>query len=133
MKILSTQQIRTADAKTISEENIQSHQLMERAVLKFTNWFVKDFNRQPVIIFCGTGNNGGDGLCIARQLFFRGFKAEIYIIGDMKKASDDFLINMHRLQKLDSVFLPEKKRIENDRGLYGPGKNTLRQLPENGT
>lgn len=69
MKILSVAQIREADQYTIQYEQIASVDLMERASRAFTNWFTKHYSvEKKVAIFCGMGNNGGDGLAVARML-----------------------------------------------------------------
>ena len=69
MKILSAQQIHNWDAYTIANEPITSVDLMERAAAACTDYISRQelFDR-PFKIFCGKGNNGGDGLAIARQL-----------------------------------------------------------------
>ena len=63
MKILSAQQIREADEFTIRDQELHSSELMERASKVFSNWFTVNFNFfESIQIYCGTGNNGGDGL-----------------------------------------------------------------------
>ena len=66
MKILSTEQIRLWDQYTIENEPILSIDLMERAAVKCTDWLVKQYpEASSFAVFCGKGNNGGDGLaCI---------------------------------------------------------------------
>ena len=68
MKILSSDQIRFIDAETIKREGISSLELMERAAIAFCNWFTKKYTNKHslIVIFSGVGNNGGDGLVIAR-------------------------------------------------------------------
>lgn len=101
MKILSAQQIREADEFTIRDQELHSSELMERASKVFSNWFIANFNFfESIQIYCGTGNNGGDGLCVARHLILTGKKVQIYIVGDIAKASDDFTLNYNRLLKL---------------------------------
>lgn len=98
MKILNAAQTREADAYTIREEGISSTDLMERAAKAFTGWFENKF--QPgaeVHIFCGPGNNGGDGLAVARLLHERKYKVQPYVMGDTSRASDDFKVNLKRL------------------------------------
>lgn len=100
MKILTAEQIKLADAFTIREENISSSELMERASLAFTNWFLSHFQPFSVIwIFCGLGNNGGDGLCVGRQLLLKGYDVRFFLAGDAEKGSIDFKVNYNRLQK----------------------------------
>lgn len=98
MKILSADQTRAADALTIQEENIASFKLMERAASAFTAWFENKFTpTQDVYIFCGPGNNGGDGLAIARLLHQRCYTVQVYLAGDPANASEDFKYNRDKL------------------------------------
>ena len=71
MKILNSDQIKLLDQETIAIQNISSWQLMERASEAVTDAILdKIKGQQPAFsIFCGKGNNGGDGLAIARILF----------------------------------------------------------------
>lgn len=98
MKILSAERIRKLDAYTIAEESITSVDLMERAARAFVVWFCQRFeNSNPVSIFCGRGNNGGDGLAIARLLSGKAYSVEVFILERGKGASEDFLTNLDRL------------------------------------
>ena len=73
MKILNASQIRELDAFTIANEPIESIDLMERASQTFVNWFSNKFAAEDneIIIFVGPGNNGGDGLAVARLLYYQ--------------------------------------------------------------
>ena len=70
LPLLTSSQIREADAYTIAHEPIASIDLMERAAKAFVGWFINHFpdKKQSISVYCGTGNNGGDGLAIARML-----------------------------------------------------------------
>ena len=69
MKIFRSEQIKKIDEYTISNEPVSSVDLMERAAGKLFKWFINKFDRsKPVMIFAGPGNNGGDGLALARML-----------------------------------------------------------------
>ncbi|MFM7850973.1 MAG: NAD(P)H-hydrate epimerase, partial [Flammeovirgaceae bacterium] len=68
-KILDADQIKALDQHTIQQEPIASIDLMERAGRAFFDWFSSRFlPPQKIAVICGTGNNGGDGLAIARML-----------------------------------------------------------------
>lgn len=99
MKILTAENTRKADAYTIKHEPIRSIDLMERASNAFVDTFVKYFSTaNPVHIFAGTGNNGGDGLAVARLLTEKGFEVRVFVINPKaKKGSEDFEINFRRL------------------------------------
>ena len=101
MKILSVDQIRKADAYTIKNEPIPSIDLMERAARMCFRWIKKRSDRaQPFVIFCGPGNNGGDGLVLARLLLGAGYIVTVYILQFTDKKSEDFSINFKRLKEM---------------------------------
>ena len=98
MKILSSGQIREADAQTIVNEPIASIDLMERASLACFNWIVSkyDDNKTKFNVICGQGNNGGDGLAIARMLNEAGYQVTVYILALKEKGTPDFDENLAR-------------------------------------
>ena len=101
MKILNAEQIREADKYTIEHEPIKSIDLMERASRAFVGWFEEKYQKERrIIIFCGTGNNGGDGLAVARILSFRKWNVSTVIIRKSAKKSQDFTINYLRLAEV---------------------------------
>jgi hydroxyethylthiazole kinase-like uncharacterized protein yjeF len=98
--LLIAEQIRQADAFTIANEPISSIDLMERASKAFVGWFINHFpdKDQGISFYCGTGNNGGDGLAIARLLNHHQYKSIIVnIVRFSTKQSDDFAANFKRL------------------------------------
>ena len=103
--VLSSAQIKEADQFTIKNEPIDSIDLMERASEAFVNEFIHQFRdkNQKVKIFCGTGNNGGDGLAIARILMAKKWSVDIFIVGDPSKGSSDFKTNLGRVAKFQSI------------------------------
>jgi ADP-dependent NAD(P)H-hydrate dehydratase / NAD(P)H-hydrate epimerase len=98
MKILSVEQIREADSFTIMNEPISDIDLMERAATTCFYWLIENVDPDRNIkVFCGTGNNGGDGLAIARLLHSKGYVTAVYIAGNPEKMSDSCRINYERL------------------------------------
>ncbi len=123
MKILSTKQIRKADDFTIKNEPISSIDLMERASQSCTDWIIKNFNKnQKIKIFVGQGNNGGDGLAIARQLKEKNFFIEVFIMKISENYSDDFKINLLRLEKQNKVKI---NFLENESNFKEINKNDI--------
>lgn len=101
MKILSAAQIRELDAYTIRNEPVPSIDLMERAAKAFVQWLLCKFDEErEFIIFCGKGNNGGDGLAIARMLIGRGNSVRVLIAEHRESGTPDFEINLQRLEGL---------------------------------
>ncbi len=105
MKIPTVQQIRLLDEQTIEKEPTTSIKLMERASLQFVNWFCKTFKdeEQSIQIYCGPGNNGGDGLAIARLLTQRFYTVEVFCCEIGQEKSADFIENQTRLKEFDIV------------------------------
>ena len=104
MKILSSVQIRNLDAHTIYAEPIHSVDLMERAAQAFVKWFCANYDSfNPISIFCGQGNNGGDGLAVARLLRNKGYLPSVYVVHHTDTPSEDFLVNEGRLNPLIPV------------------------------
>ncbi len=101
MKILSAEEIRQWDQYTIENEPILSIQLMERAATKCAEWLLQQYpDAGSFAIFCGKGNNGGDGLAIARLLIEKGFTVTIHILEFGHLGTQDFQTNLARLHKL---------------------------------
>ncbi|MFS2187747.1 NAD(P)H-hydrate dehydratase [Mucilaginibacter sp. Mucisp84] len=102
LPLLIAEQIREGDAYTIANEPVASIDLMERASKAFVGWFVNRFpdKNEPITFYCGTGNNGGDGLAIARILCDHHYnKLNVVIARFSDKASEDFNINFERLKQ----------------------------------
>ncbi|MBL7474126.1 NAD(P)H-hydrate dehydratase [Robertkochia sediminum] len=99
MKIFNADQIRIADNITISRQQISSIELMERAAFRVFRRLRDAFLpvEGTVWVFSGIGNNGGDGLVIARYLSDAGYKVRAVIVNFSKHRSADFLLNYDRL------------------------------------
>ncbi|MGB3608688.1 NAD(P)H-hydrate dehydratase [Psychroserpens sp.] len=101
MKIFSKEQIYEGDKLTAIKQNITSTELMERAGIQIFNWLhVRMQGAQvPIHIFCGIGNNGGDGIVIARHLINAGYNVKTYIVNYSTTRSKDFLVNYDLIKK----------------------------------
>ncbi|WP_298239419.1 NAD(P)H-hydrate dehydratase [uncultured Algibacter sp.] len=102
MKIFSKEQIYEGDKITTERQNISSTDLMERAGTQIFNWMHMRMQgvQVPIHVFCGIGNNGGDGLVIARHLITHGYNVKTYIVNCSDKRSKDFLINYDRIKNV---------------------------------
>ena len=107
MKIFSAAQIRDWDKFTLENEPIASIDLMNRAAQVFTNWFIRTHpdNAFPIVVFCGTGNNGGDGVAVARLLHWQGFDAKVVVCDFTGKRSADFEAQIAALPKHDNIIV----------------------------
>lgn len=101
MKIFSAKQLYEADKLTLKKQNITSDALMERAAIQVFEWLHLRLQGAPVQIkiFCGIGNNGGDGIAVARHLKEHGYAIEVHIVTYSEKRSKDFLVNLDRLKE----------------------------------
>ena len=110
MKILNSEQLRAADAYTITHEPIQSIELMERAAGVCVRWITGYFHNDTFFkVVCGMGNNGGDGLAIARLLHDKGYGVEVYILPFFSRSSHDFNVNLKRLDAIKNISVKEIK------------------------
>ena len=100
MKIFSATQIKEWDSFTIREQQVTSDILMERAANACFQWLVDNgFTKQPIVIFCGKGNNGGDGLALARMLLENNIRVNVHILELGKPGSNDFQLNLQKLHQ----------------------------------
>jgi hydroxyethylthiazole kinase-like uncharacterized protein yjeF len=126
MKIFSTAQIREWDAYTIAHEPIRSIDLMERAAEACCNWITTSypFRGKAFYVFCAKGNNGGDGLALARLLLEKRIPTLVYILEFGNKGTEDFQSNLERLHALTPEALsPEIYYIQSE--------DHFPRLPEN--
>lgn len=101
MNILTARQIKEWDQFTIQHEPVSSVDLMERAARKCFYWIDKrEWKDRNFKIFCGKGNNGGDGLAIARMLIENHYRVSVYVLESGKTGSNDFQTNLQRLHDL---------------------------------
>jgi NAD(P)H-hydrate epimerase len=113
MKIFTAEQIRSWDHFTISHEPVSSIQLMERASMAAAHWISEHCkNHKKLAVFCGNGNNGGDGLALARILYLKGFDVDVFVGDSKRKFSDDALVNLKRLRDLSGISVRKFDQIE---------------------
>jgi NAD(P)H-hydrate epimerase len=109
LQLLTSSQIREADAFTIKTKPISSLDLMESASNAFVKAFKDEFptSDMEISVYCGTGNNGGDGLAIARLLKENAYnRISVKIARYSAKVSPDFTANLDRL-KLTGISIIE--------------------------
>lgn len=105
MKVFTADQIRAWDAYTIGHEPIASIELMERAALVFTDWFTSIYanSERSVAVFAGTGNNGGDGVAVARLLHRRFYEVKVFVCDFTGRHSADFEAQVAALPPHEAV------------------------------
>ena len=100
MKIFSKEQLYECDKITSEKQGISSTDLMERAGIQIFNWLHLRMQgaQVPIHVFCGIGNNGGDGLVVSRHLIQHGYHVITYVVNCSDKRSKDFLKNYERIK-----------------------------------
>jgi len=123
MKILKADQIRSWDQYTMEHEPVASIDLMERAATKCFEW-LDDYGWFvcPFAVYCGKGNNGGDGLALARMLAGRGCKVSVYILEFGHKGTEDFQTNLARLHQYPPVDI---HFIQDEKNFHSLAKDTV--------
>lgn len=104
MKIFSADEIRLWDQYTMQHEPVASIDLMERAATSCVDWLeTNGYSEKSFVVFCGKGNNGGDGLAIARLLAAKKNPVRIFILEFGHKGAEEFQINLARLHEHPEV------------------------------
>ena len=96
-RLVTTSQMREIDRKTIEEVGIPGLLLMENAglgVVRIVEALLSTGGGKRIHIFCGTGNNGGDGFVVARHLFNHGFDVSLFLVGDKNRVRGDAQVNI---------------------------------------
>lgn len=84
--------MKKVDRYTIEEVGIPSMVLMERAAFSVCQYICDRLdNSKKLVCICGTGNNGADGIALARMLTIEGYKVDILVIGNEDKATDEWI------------------------------------------
>jgi len=113
MKLFRSDQIKQIDEFTINEEPVLSVDLMERAAKQLLVWYMNTFDRsRRVFIFAGPGNNGGDGLALARLLDSNRYEVQVFYIEFTDRTSEDWKTNLHRLESDTKVKINHLKESE---------------------
>ena len=111
MNILNASQLKDWDNYTIKNKPISSIELMNYAALQCVEWIEKKYSvATPVIVVCGQGNNGGDGLVISRELKLRGYIVNTYVLNCFNSSSSDFELQLELLN--DTIFIDTVEELK---------------------
>lgn len=126
MKLLSANQLKEIDAQTIINEPISSIGLMERAARNCLFRIIKFSEEESTyVIVCGKGNNGGDGLAIARLLNERDRKTTVAIINYTENETNEFKHNLNLLQEQNLSTIIDINSIEDLKQIDFRNKTTI--------
>ena len=89
-RIVGGSEMKALDGCTITGMGVPSCVLMERAALRVVEMIKKEAaDAKKTLVVCGTGNNGGDGMAVARMLYLEGNDVEVWLIGNPEKCSEE--------------------------------------------
>lgn len=103
MKVLTSQQMRTADRHTIEDLGVPSLELMERAGTQMAEVVTREVSRRRLAVVCGRGNNGGDGWVVARRLAEMGRDVTVFPVAARDECSADCQEMWRRAEPLVQV------------------------------
>lgn len=103
MRVVTAAQMRELDRQAIEEYGIPGLVLMENAGLQVTEVIrkmLRDVRGKKISIYAGKGNNGGDGLVVARHLFNAGAQVKVYLLARPEEITGDALVNLQIWRKM---------------------------------
>ncbi len=110
MKLTTSAQMKELDRQAIEERHIPSIDLMERAAEALARGALSLLPEKPgkrrAAVFCGSGNNGGDGIGAARFLFLAGVQVRVFLVGSYEKLTPDALEETRRLSECGVALEP---------------------------
>ena len=119
MWLVTPEQMQKLDRRTIEEANIPGTTLMERAGTGVVTHLLQHYGSlkgKKVVVYCGKGNNGGDGLVVARLLQDKGAHLKVILFAPFKELSKDAKTMYRRLTKKTRpsqiLVLPSQKKLE---------------------
>jgi NAD(P)H-hydrate epimerase len=126
MKILDSNQMRAIDRRASEQFGIPSIVLMENAAVALAQVIEERFpDARRVAIFCGTGNNGGDGFALARHLAAGGVETGIFLFGDRSRIEGDALVNLEACDRLGLAIAPVDTADRLDRAVIFASRSHL--------
>lgn len=112
--LVNSREMRQYDNNTSQILKVPPLLLMEQAAIAAVEEIEKltEDKKRPILIVCGVGNNGGDGLAVGRMLFLKGYEIELVLVGDSKKASEQ---NLKQQEILNSYGVPLRQEIPREK------------------
>jgi hydroxyethylthiazole kinase-like uncharacterized protein yjeF len=143
MKVVTSAAMREIDKRTIEEYGVPGAVLMERAGLAVVSRIKELFGRKRVVVVAGPGNNGGDGIVVARELHNEGWDVEAFLVSSSEKLRGDALLQHNFAMKLGVKMRPVEEFLARDVSVFrkhsiivdaifgtGLGKNIMGKILE---
>jgi len=107
--VVTSKEMREIDRRVIEDVGIPGIVLMENAGLGTVDLIeetLMEYDGSRITILCGHGNNGGDGMVIARHLFNHGFQIDVFLVGGKDRVRGDAKVNMDILENMGIEIIP---------------------------
>lgn len=110
INILSSSEMKNVEAFTMNELLISSPVLMERAALSAFNHITSNFElSKKVLVFAGNGNNGGDGIAVARMMHLADINVDLCLVGNREKATSENVNQLNTYNKINGKLISMKE------------------------
>ncbi len=104
--LVSGKEMKNWEKQAMENYKIPSLLLMERAAQKVVEELLSgSYDLKRTLIACGTGNNGGDGLAVARMLLQQGYEVHVCVVGALDKLTQEAKVQLEMYQALDGKFV----------------------------
>src|SRR4030042_3687413 len=111
MKVVTAEEMRCIDEKTIEEYGVPGVVLMERAGLAVALRIKEIFGRKRVLVVSGSGNNGGDGFVVARDLYEEGWDVRVFLTSKPEDLKGDALLQYKIAKKYGVPIFPVRQLL----------------------
>jgi hydroxyethylthiazole kinase-like uncharacterized protein yjeF len=118
MKVVTSAAMQEIDKRTIEEYGVPGAVLMERAGLAVVSRIKELFGRKRVVVVAGPGNNGGDGIVVARELHNEGWDVEAFLVSGSENLRGDALLQHNFAMKLGVRMRPVEELLARDVSVF---------------
>src|SRR4030065_2735226 len=118
MKVVTAEEMRRIDEKTIEECGVPGVVLMERAGLAVALRIKEIFGRKRVLVVSGSGNNGGDGFVVARNLHNEGWDVRVFLASKPENLKGDALLQYKSAVNFGVDIQPIKELLDNYSSIF---------------
>ena len=120
MKVVTAEEMREIDRKTIDEFGVPGTVLMERAGLSVAARIKQLYGKKKVMVVCGSGNNGGDGMVVARNLYNEGWDVRVFLTSGAEELKGDALLQYRTAVRSGVPITPGEELIGRQARYFRP-------------
>ena len=118
MKVVTAEEMREIDRKTIADFGVPGSVLMERAGLSVAARIRQLYGKKKIMVVCGSGNNGGDGMVVARNLYNEGWDVRVFLTSGADELKGDALLQYKTAVRSGVSVTPVEELISRQSGYF---------------